>query len=202
MAEPLELVRSRSVENSRQVPGYQDVRFTPDAFGAGIGRALQQLGATGSELAAAVKQSNENTKGNQALDLARQAKDELRRATYDPQNGMLARKGNGSIGVGQQSYIVTDDIKRKYLEANKDPEVQAAFSKIWDREAETNRDMMARYELTERENYAGQVTQGMLMTAVANAYDGYTDQTQIDKSIEDVRTAIRINRAGASRGRR
>lgn len=196
MAEPLPLVRERSVEQSGQVPGYQDVRYSADAFGAGIGRALEQLGASGQDLARSIRAREQERKALDATQLSQWAKDDLRRATYDPQNGMLARKGSAAAGVAQQSVTVTDEIKKRYLEANPDPEVQEAFSQIWAREAETNRDLLARHEFGEHENFQKEVQLGALTSAVASAYDGYNDPATVDKAIEDVRRAVRVSMMG------
>ena len=65
----VETFTQRTVQQSGQVPGYQNVNFLPDAFGAPIGRALEHLGQTGQQIGTMIAQVESEKKANDALDV-------------------------------------------------------------------------------------------------------------------------------------
>lgn len=193
----LPLVTGRSVETQSAPDTFQRVEYTPDAFGAGIGRALQGIGAEGQRLAQLEKHLRSENKANEALNNLNPAKDELRDWMYNPKDGILSRTGGNALGSGAQAQAVTDSIKKKYLEQIQDPEVKAAWTKLWDREAETAKDQAASHELSQMGEYKTQTIKGILQGAIQDAYNGYNDPKVVDQSIDTTLRAIRANQTGA-----
>lgn len=196
MAPRLELA-SKTVQASGQVPGYQNVQYSPDDFGAGIGRELRRLGATGSQFAVTLKGLADERRANDAYVNLNAAKDENRQWMLDPSDGILSKTGGNASGSTAQATAVTDDIKRRYLAKIDDPETKEAFTKLWDREAEQSKDQAARHELSQLGAYKAQTEKATVATAMQSAYDFYDDPKAIDKAIEDTRGLIRGNSIGA-----
>lgn len=196
MAEEVPLVRQRSVQDSGTVAPYQNVDYSPEAFGAGIGRALVGIGQTGQQLAETQRRLEGDVKANDALTNIQKAKDELRPWMFDPNDGILAKTGGNAVGSGEQARVVTEDIKNRYLSSIKDPETRDAWSKMWDREAEQAKDQAARHELSQIGEYKAQTTKGILLSNMQDAYNNYNDPKAIQHSIDQTLTAIRANSLG------
>lgn len=193
----LPLVNSRSVQASGQVPGYQNVQYDPDAFGAGIGRALKELGQTGQQLAQTERALQSDLKANSALEQVMKAKNELRPWLYDPTDGILAKTGGNAVGSGAQMKVVTDNIRKTFSESIQDPEVRQAFERRFAGEIEQSLDTAARHELAQVSNFKTETTQAVLAQGLTDAYNGYTDTTAFAKARDNVLTAIRANALGS-----
>lgn len=193
----LPLVRERSVQTQAAPDQFQKVSYDPEAFGAGIGRALQNLGAQGQELAHIQAQIQHEVKANDALTNLNSAKDEMRQWMYDPQDGILAKTGGNARGSGAQAAVNADDIKKRYLAKITDPETKAVWTKLWDREAEQAKDQASSHELSQMGEYQNQTVKGTLLGSMQDAYNAYNDNKAVDKAIDTSLRAIRANAAGA-----
>lgn len=192
----LPLIRERSVDPSGQTPGYQRVQYDPQAFGAGIGRALGQTGETLSAVAEIERGLQDQVKANDALNWTQQAEDELRSVMYDPRDGMIAQSGGNAMGVGQMTAAHTEAIRKKYMDKIEDPQVKTAFERVWARSAEQAKDTAARHELTQSSVYRVETSKAVLAGSITDAYNAFNDEKAISKAIEDAHTAIDVNSEG------
>lgn len=188
--------REREVNPSGQTPGYQSVNYSPDSFGAQVGRALSGLGDTLNRSGAMIAELDSQKKANDALTQANSAKDELRPVLFDHEFGVFAQNGGNAMGSGATTSAALENIKQKYLKNISDPETKTAFERIWLKESEATKDAVARHEMTQLGNYGINTAKATLSGAMTDAYNSYTDQNSIDKAINDSITAIRVNQAG------
>jgi len=196
MATPLQQFREREVQPTGVVPGYQNVQYTPDAFGAGIGRALGQLGGTLSDLGKMQAQLEDQRRANDALGLYTRAKDELRPWLFDQKDGAYAQQGGSAMGVERQGAAVLQDIQDRYIAEIDDPKTQEAFRKMWLRESDTTKDALARHELRELGVYKAETSKAVLLSSMQDAYSYYNDDKAIAKALDDSLRAIDANSAG------
>jgi hypothetical protein len=192
MSQALPTVTSRSVEDSGQTPGYLNVNYDPEAFGAGIGRALSNLGQTGQQVAAVL----DERKANDALQYVVKAKDELRSVLFDPNSGIYSTQGGQAQNVGQTAQVALDAIRERQLASITDPRTKEAFTKLWRTEEESTKDRVAAHELKELGNYKVQTTKGVLLTAMQDAYNGFNDPETIYNAIDLTKRAIAANTMG------
>lgn len=190
------LVREPSVQPSGEKPGFQQVQYSPDAFGAGIGRALGQLAGQLQNSAEIERHLRSDIKANDAFNAGVKAEDDLRPWLWDPNDGIFAKKGGDALGTGQQAQTILDDIQKKYIEQIKDPETQQAFRKLWLAKSEQVKDQVARHEFAELGQYKTDTVKGVVASSMQSAYDTFNDPKAIDKAIADTRRAIRANTAG------
>jgi hypothetical protein len=193
MAEELPLVRSRSVETSGQTPGYLNVDYSPEAFGAGIGRALSKLGGTIDQIRAA----QEEQKANDALQHVTKAKDELRPILFHPETGVYATQGGQAQNAGNFTRTALDNIKASRLKAITDPKTREVFEKLWAREEEQVQDTVANHELKELGRYKTETTKGVLLGAMQDAYNQYNDPKSVQAAIDLTTQAITANTIGS-----
>lgn len=189
-------VTQRTIEPSGQTPGFQTVDYNPADFGAGIGRALGELGQTLGEAARTERLLNQGRKGNEALDWSNKAKDELRPWIYDTSDGILSKTGGNAMGSSGQMAAITDDIRRRYSEQITDPEVRDAFLKRWSSEEENAKDLAARHELGQISEYKAETTKATLSQGLLDAYTGYNDPKSLELAKRNVLSAIRANTLG------
>lgn len=192
----LPLVTERSVKPSGETPGFLQVNYSPDAFGAGIGRALQQAGGQLQQTAMVEKALRSEVKANDALKTSAAMEDELRPWLWDPNDGMLAKKGGNAMGTGAQAAVVMDKIKKDYLSKIDDPETKAAVEKMWFRTTEATKDKLAAHELNELGNYKTDTTKGIIFGSMQDAYNQFNDPKAIELAIDKTRKAVRANTAG------
>lgn len=188
--------REREVAPSSQTPGYQSVNYSPDSFGAQVGRALSGLGDTAGRTGAMIAELDSQKKANDALTQANKAKDELRPVLFDSEFGVFAQNGGNAMGAGATASAALENIKQKYLKQISDPETKSAFERVWLREEESTKDAVARHEMTQLGNYGVNTAKATLAGSMRDAYNSYTDEKTIQKAIDDSITAIRVNQAG------
>lgn len=192
MAERLPLAE-RTVEASGQTPGYLTTRYDPNDMGAGIGRALHQLGVTGQGFAAVLKSYEDEKKTNNVQDLLNQAKDENRVQMFDPEIGIMATTGAAAQGALHTATQTTEAIRKRYLEKITDPETREAWDKMWSREAETSKDQASRHELSQMQTYKANTEKATLLQSVQDAYTYYNNDKEIQRAIDSSRKLIRAN---------
>lgn len=188
--------REREVQPTGVVPGYQNVQYHPDAFGAGIGRALSQLGGTVSELGKLQAQLADEKRANDALDAYTRAKDEMRPWLFDPNDGAFSKHGGSAMGVERQSAAVLEDIQQRYISELEDPKTQEAFRRMWLRESDSTKDSVARHELKELGTYKVETSKAVLLSSMQDAYSYYNDDKAVAKALDDSLRAIDANSTG------
>lgn len=192
----VETFRQREVQTSGQVPGYQNVTYSPDAYGAQVGRALTQLGQTGQQLAQNQFKLDSEKKANDALDYRNKASDELRPVLFDADYGVYAQSGGNAMGGSATAAAAMENIKQKYLKSITDPETARAFEKLWLREEEQTKDKVALHEMNQLGNYKVNTAKATLTGSMTDAYNQYNDPKAVELAINKSLEAIRVNADG------
>lgn len=188
--------REREVSPSSQTSGYQTVNYSPNSFGAQVGRALSGLGDTMGQAGRLIAEVDSQKKANDALAQANAAKDELRPILFDHEYGVFAQNGGNAMGSGATVDAALNNIREKHLKNIDDPETRTAFERLWLKESEATKDSVARHEMTQLGNYGVQTAKATLIGSMNDAYNSYNDDNVIQKAISDSITAIRVNQAG------
>lgn len=188
--------REREVQVSGQLAGYQNVNYSPDSFGAQVGRALSGLGDTMQQTGKMVAELESKKKANDTLDIFNKASDEARPLQFDPEFGVFAQNGGNAMGSGATVSAGLENIKQKYLGQIEDPETKTAFERLWLKKTESIKDAVARHEMTQLGSYAAQTAKASLLGGMQDAYNYYNDDSKIGQAIDDAVTAIRANQAG------
>jgi soluble lytic murein transglycosylase-like protein len=188
--------REREVQTSGQVPGYQNVRYSPDAFGAQVGRALSSMGQDLSRIGQAQAELDSQKRANDALTYANAAKDELRPTLFDSEFGVFAQQGGNAMGTGATAAARLETIRDQYLKKIEDPETKAAFERIWLRESEATKDSVARHEMNQLGQYKVETAKATVTGAMIDAYNSYTDDQAVEAAMMRVEEAIGVNSLG------
>jgi len=113
-----------------QVPTYQqdqrlrpifqqgvDVRATPEAFGADVGRGMQQLAAGGMQLADGIKQADDLKATLMAKDNLTAFEREKMELDYGP-NGFMTTQGKNAVEGRSAYFAQLEELKKKYTPTN------------------------------------------------------------------------------------
>jgi soluble lytic murein transglycosylase-like protein len=188
--------KERTVQQSGQVPGYQNVSYSPDAFGAASARALQGLGGSISDVGQIIARVDEEKKTNDVIDTVNKARDELRPVLYDPSKGIFAKQGQNAMNASADYETAAQPIYKKYIESETDPRKRRMLEKMWSQESDQNKDKVAIHELKELGNYKTEVSKATMYGAMEDAYNGYNDNKVVDAAIARSITAIEVNAEG------
>lgn len=186
----------REVQQSGQGSGYLNVSYSPDSFGAQVGRAMQGLGQTGMNIAETQAVLDKQKKANDALTAMNTAKDKLRPTLFDPEFGVFAQQGGNAMGAGATATAALDNVKKQTLENIKDPETKTAFERMWAQESDSTKDTVARFEMNQLGSYKVETAKATLNGSMQDAYNQYNDPEAIKKAIDRAELAINVNSAG------
>ena len=158
MATNIPVSRERTVRQ-RPVSGQKQSIDAPlDAFGGAQGRALQQSGTAleriGLQQAARVEKTYDRANRARALDLQNQMQRELNDFLYDPENGLLKRKGQDAISSQSIMQTKLDEVRKKYMGHPDEAQdvldmLEASYSNI----QKTYEGVATRHAFGETENY-------------------------------------------------
>lgn len=186
----------REVRPSAQPEEYLRVNYSPDAYGAQVGRALQGLGQGIGNFADMQYKVDQEKKANDALNTVNKAKDELRPVLFDHEYGVFAQRGGNAMDVGLTTEAALNNIKEKHLKEIKDPQMAEAFTKLWAREEESTKDQVARHQLSELSTYKAETNKATLLGSIQDAYNNYNDPEMLAKAVSAADAAIDVNTMG------
>lgn len=192
----VETFRQREVADSGQVPGYQNVSYSPDAFGGQVARALGQLGQVSTQLAENQAKIDSEKKANDALTVFNTAKDKVRPMFFDPTYGIYAQEGGNAMGVGATAAATMQNTYEEQAKLIDDPETKAVFEKLWLRETDNTKDTVARHEMAQLGKYKVETAKATLLGSVTDAYNGYNNPEAIEEAKHRALQAILVNSDG------
>jgi soluble lytic murein transglycosylase-like protein len=188
--------REQEVQPSGQVPGYQNVQYSPDSFGASVGRALQNAGGTLQDIGQRQAELDSQKRANDALDVRNQASDSLRTVLFDPKTGIYAQQGKNAMDSSERLNQALGMIQKEYIDKVTDPGTQAALRKIWSREAESAKDSVAQHQMNELGKYKADTAKATMYGAMEDGYNYYNDDKSVDAAIKRTEEAIDVNSMG------
>lgn len=192
----VETFTSRTVQQSGQAPGYLQVNYSPDAFGAAVGRALGNLGNSFRDFSGVVMELDKQKKANDVQNYVNAAKDEVRPIFFDPNVGIYAQSAQNAMGSLNTARAAMNNTKDKYLKEIKDPQMQQAFTKIWDRETESALDKSSVHEMEQLGAYKVSTAKNTLTQSVTDAYNNYNDPKAFQAALDSADAIIVNNSLG------
>lgn len=195
MAE-LPVITRRSIQISGQSIGYQQSNADPEAFGAGIGRALAGFGQALGQTAALVQDKEDKEAASDVLSIYASAKDQLRERLFNPESGAYAQHGADAMGQTRDVGAFADEVMNEALAGIENPRAQAAFRRMWLAERDQTLDSLGMNELGEADAYRAGAAESTIGVAQLAAAQGFQDPATIAKSIADIRTAIAAQTRG------
>lgn len=119
MAITIESTRQRGIANNPVSGQKQSINAPADAFGAGNARALTQggdaLGKFADQMGNRELKVLDKANRARALDLENQMQTELNSFLYDPEQGLLKRKGVDAISSQALMQEKLQEVKKKYI---------------------------------------------------------------------------------------
>lgn len=189
-----------SVRTERAPDQRQDASgATPDAFGASIGRSLQQAGAqignAGDFAAEEARRQKELGDAGRVLDAQNKLQDQLRDHLYGP-NGEMNRQGvniDGATARTADFYKkVTDDLSSQFT----DPKQRLTFNKIVSASRDSTLDMAARREGQAKIQATVEIAKTTLDTTKQAAIDSANDDNVAEAQMKIGMGAIAANPTG------
>jgi hypothetical protein len=197
MAIAVPVVNNNTIRTERAPDQRQDASAaTPDAFGAGIGRALQQtgnvLGNAGDQLAQEAARQKEVDQGAQILDASNKLQDGLR--DFNAQEA--AKQGVNINGATQRT---NDFIKTQVEQLGgqfSDPKAKLAFNRVASAARESTLDAASRRETQAKTAATIEITKTTLDTTKQAAIDTANDDKVAEDQMKIGLAALALNPTG------
>jgi hypothetical protein len=169
---------------------FQNMRATPNAFGAQQGRDLQQIGRAGQQAAFAYKRIQDEEDTAKAYEAYTLGSEENRAMLNDPEKGLYQRKGSDANGTYKDALKGLDDI---YFARTKDlsPGARGKFNQLWRNKRERTLESVSRFEVQKRNEFKQSAAEAAIKTSINDAVENYNNPQQIADSIELGESTIR-----------
>lgn len=171
----------------------------PDAFGAGVGRAvsgagnqLAGLGAKMMEIEAKQKAADDATA---VIDADMEASKRLRQGLYGD-GGVFTRTGKNADGVTLTTEELTQTIGADISKRFSDPAQQRAFDQMWGRRTEATLDGAAKHEFSQRSATRTATKTAALANINDDVVANYNDDEVLATNFDAARAIIRANPDG------
>lgn len=178
------------------------VNASPDAFGAGIGRALQGTGETlqgvGAKMAKLEAEQKAKDDTTAVMDAYTQGSSQLRDALYNPEGGMYSRSGANAVGVTADIQQTSETIRSSLERQLKTPEQKEAFRQMWQRKDESTIEGAAKFEFGQNEAYRKEVKSSALANIDADVVANYRNPEALKANFDAARAMINANPDGMS----
>lgn len=167
------------------------------SFGAGIGRAMQQMGGVGHNVA--VKYIDEEDKQaqkdavNRGMEWESQY-EKLRRETVN--SGFFSLKGKQALGSTAQWEKISDEWYQEKLKEVGNRYESDVLKNIFNRRNSATLDTLSRFEAQEKERYFDENTASRIKNSLDDALANYTDDKLVEQAYNSGIAAIKVNYAG------
>ena len=155
-----------------------NVRANPNAFGAQIGAAVQDLAVGVGKVAEAkiykanlVAEADAKAGLNEYIDINRDA-------LYDPQTGALVQTGANGLTENRERAEATLAERRKAIEDKLGPQARKIFADAADRLDDNSADALIKHDASETRNYVNSQSQALTENFMAAAIDNYGDDAK------------------------
>lgn len=196
-------VTGRSVNPAGAPNQYQDASAaTPDAFGAGVGRALSGFGQSvenvGGVLMHKAEEERQRSEANAVLDATNQAQDAQRKLLYgeNGQGGEMAKQGADAFGAQARLRQSFAEISGKLSGSLPSDKAKDAFKRTMSGIQDATLDAAARREAQIGVEQRAKTQQNSLDLAQQNVISFANDDALVQKNINLGIGAIRANTTG------
>ncbi len=163
-------------------------RVDEDAFGAGVGRAMEQAGnrmmATGDMLGQNALKLYEQVDRTAAKEAYAKMLEQMRR-TLHGEEGLFSRKGKNAVDV----YRDGDDALREIFDTIssdlKSERQKRYFQDMAFQKLETARDQLARHQAEQLRVYEAETANALIQTSQGDAIANYTDPVAFSNAVNE-----------------
>lgn len=191
------IVPIRQPDQQRTEPTRR-IEASPDAFGAGIGRALVSAGQNISSLSGAFEEAENQQAATQVTDAYTQASKRLRDAQLDPEKGLLNRQGKNAEGITTATEQTSQTIFAEISDTLPSEKAKEGFKRMWLRKQEAAVEGAAEYEFKQRKAYQSETKTSALDNLQTDAVANYNNEKALRANIDAARGIIRQNPEGLS----
>jgi len=178
----------------------QNIRAPGEAFGVGIGQAVQQAGQQMGQVATlidrrAVEQGKEDAEAR-AFQAYTAASAQTQKLFYEGDSAIYNRRGGQAMGATNEAAVELKRIGEEQGSSLDSPYAKQQFDKLWARHQDTEMGGVARHEAGQRREFKDQVVAGVVATSQNQATLRYNDPSAVDEQIGLAELAIRANTKG------
>lgn len=165
----------------------QNISASPDAFGAATGRALQNLGNVGQNIAADLQNQRNVVEVQKAYFEADKA---LQQYLHDPDNGVYSRKGINASGTYQEVMSKMPEIAAQYTQ-NLSGAQRELFDRQWRAISTSALRSAANHEGQEMRVAKVQAAEAIVGLQAENAVLNYNNPEEVDVHVTAAIGALR-----------
>jgi len=178
----------------------QSIRAPAEAFGAGIGQAVQKAGQEFGQVASLIdKRMVEQAKEDSelaAFNAYSAASAEQQKLFYEGDTAIYRRRGAQAMGSTNEAAVELKRIGEDTGKGLTSPYAQEQFSKLWSRHQNSEMGAVSRHEAGQRQEFRDQTVAGVVATSQNQAVLRYNDEGEVNSQIGLAELAIRANTKG------
>jgi len=190
------MVQGQTVMPTALPATYQRAQATPQAFGAGIGQALERAGGQVDNVAERINRRQvEIQRENDALAAeTAYAKfaDQERAFLMDPEKGLYSRKGGNALTAYDDAGKWWEENQRRAIEGVENQNQRRLLQSTLSRRRDAALDGVARHVARERQGYMAEAWDSRLKGVIADAAGYYNDPGKVDALIDEAESGTRF----------
>lgn len=152
----------------------------PDAFGAGVGRALSRAGDTfervGYQQDRRAQEIQRETNALRVMELDNQAQREVMDFLYAPETGLYNKKGGNALNVKAEAQKKMEDVRQRYLQMGDNPDVKTMMTERLTRLENSTLDQTTRYAFSQYGDWKRTTLDSRLQMNAENAALNWNDE--------------------------
>lgn len=184
------VVRERTVRQAPVSGQKQSIDAPSAAFGTlqaqDIIQSGEALGRVAQSLDQRTRTELDQINETRALDLQNQFEKEANDALYNPQTGLLARRGRDAVGAQAEMQAKLEELRGKFIDTTQENEaVQEMLDKAYTRLEKNFTGIAQRHAFQETQAYERDALAARKSLAVENVALNYFDQEEFNKSLAE-----------------
>lgn len=159
----------------------------PEAFGAGVGRALAQAGHRLEQVAERMQAEEDSTRVVEAQNALSAWEREF---FNNPETGIFSKKNKDAVGLYDEAAKVYEEKVREVSGTLGNDRQRMAFSRSASSSMNAKLDAAARHEAAQRQNWMVETAKQTMSIKLDDIMANYTDEGIVTAAIADVRSSI------------
>lgn len=175
--------------------------FGADAFGANVGRAMEDAGrelrGLSETFGAISNRMKEERDANMVLETSTKWQKELLRFQHDPEKGLYRRQGKSAVGAYAETERFLGESVAKLRAELENEDQKEAFGRYAMQRGLALLDSVARFEARQHHAWRTETAQLALNTAIESAVANYHDGNLIQASLDEGKKALDATMTGS-----
>lgn len=173
----------------------QNARNAEEQFRTGT--ALQKMGESlGKQAGSQLDKQNRA----RALDLEQKARQELNSFLYDPQQGILTKKGADALGSQALMSTKIDEVRQKYMGMNDPQDVKDMLGSAFSQFETSYGGIAERHAFGQLQNYEQNALDALISNSQEDIALNFLDEDKFNENLEEQFKAIEVKYAGQAPG--